>query len=480
MNNKYKSLIKNTTLVFVGRIGSNLLQFLMLPFYTKWLSTSQYGMYDLILVYVSILAVVVSCKIESAIFVYPKDRTEEEQKNYFSSGLVFLIILFSILSISFFVINIFYNDLNKNVFFKYIWFIYLLILFNIIFRYIQQFCRAIDKIFIYAVSGLFFTLISVIFSFILIPKYGLNGYVYSQFIGFVFGILTIIFTVKIYKFISFKHIKINYAKKMLVFSLPLIPTTIMWWLVTSLNKPLIETYCGLAVLGIFAIATRFSQIPAILNDIFCDAWQISVLEEFNNKDYSVYYNKMFNAYFVFQIFCSIIFAVFSKSIIEVFTAKNYWDAWYYIPFLVLSGAMSNISAFVAVNFTAARETRYYFYSSIVGLIASIGLNFALIPYYGVYGAIVSFFVCGLVQVIIRIYFSWKWVVIINIWKYIINIIYNILIVLLVISHISIYLKYSLLMFVFVLFLLFNKNIIYMIFKQILSGIRKKLIINIGA
>ena len=68
--NKYKRLGKNTLLVFIGNAGSKLIGLVMLPFYTSWLSVEDYGVTDIINVYVSFLVSIVSCCIAKAIFLF--------------------------------------------------------------------------------------------------------------------------------------------------------------------------------------------------------------------------------------------------------------------------------------------------------------------------------------------------------------------------------------------------------------------------
>ena len=89
---KYSRLGKNTLLVFVGNVGSKLISFLMLPFYTLWLSVSDYGTTDLVGVYVSFLLGIVTLCMAEAIFIFPKDQHISNKKKYFSSGLFFTII----------------------------------------------------------------------------------------------------------------------------------------------------------------------------------------------------------------------------------------------------------------------------------------------------------------------------------------------------------------------------------------------------
>ena len=70
--NKYTRLGKNTALVFLGNAGSKFIGLLMLPFYTRWLSIDDYGLTDIITVYVTFLIGIVTCCIGESLFIFPK------------------------------------------------------------------------------------------------------------------------------------------------------------------------------------------------------------------------------------------------------------------------------------------------------------------------------------------------------------------------------------------------------------------------
>lgn len=67
---KYARLGKNTGLVFIGTAGSKLLSLLMLPFYTRWLTVSDYGSVDLITTYSGLMLGIISCSIFDSIFLF--------------------------------------------------------------------------------------------------------------------------------------------------------------------------------------------------------------------------------------------------------------------------------------------------------------------------------------------------------------------------------------------------------------------------
>ena len=55
MDQRYTRFRNNTILVIIGNIGSKLMSFIMLPFYTRWLPIEGYGTVDIINIYVSFL-----------------------------------------------------------------------------------------------------------------------------------------------------------------------------------------------------------------------------------------------------------------------------------------------------------------------------------------------------------------------------------------------------------------------------------------
>lgn len=415
---KYSRLGKNTVLVFVGNIGSKLISLFMLPFFTAWLSVEDYGTTDLISVYVSFLLSIITCCIAESIFIFPKGQSRENKKRYFSSGLIFSIISFSVFALIFYIVQ---NALERaafsSIFTKYAWFIYGMIAASFIQSYIQQFTRSIDKITIYAVSGIVLTAVTALSSFILVPLYGIDGYIYAQIISLLFTALFSGIYSKAYEFLSVKAIKKEACYEMLKYSIPLIPNGIMWWLVSALNRPVMEHYSGMHDIGLFAVANKFPSLIVMAFSIFSYSWQISVIEEFNTKGYKEFYNKMLRIVITFLTLLSCGIAILSKTFVTIMADDKFAEAWKFIPILCFGVIFSSLSTFVGTNFSATRESKYYFYSSIWGAVASVVLNILLIPEFGIFGASLAVVIAYMVMAASRIIFSWKYVQITNIRPY---------------------------------------------------------------
>nr|WP_315199382.1 oligosaccharide flippase family protein [uncultured Flavobacterium sp.] len=415
---KYKRLGKNTFLVFLGNVGSKLIGFIMLPFYTKWLSVEEFGASDNVLVYVGLLLAIVTLSISDSIFIFPKDKSFEEQKQYFSSGLLYSSILLCISGLLLYGINQILisikilESVTRNMVY-----IYLLLISYFFQTFFQQFSRSINKINVYTISGVVLAIFIATFSFILIPKYGVSGFFVAQICSYFFTSLYCILHAGLFRFISLKAIKLARYYEMAKFSIPLIPNALMWWLIGSLNRPLMEEHLGLHAIGLFAIAYKLPSLINVFFSVIMLAWQISVLEEFKKEDYEKFYNNMFRLVFTILSFSVIMLSVLSKPLIEIISTPKFIEASNYIPLLAFSVLFSSVSGFVGINFSAIRESKFYFYSSIWGAAAAVIFNFILIPIWGLYGVVFSIVFSNIIMAISRILYSWKIVKITNVFFY---------------------------------------------------------------
>jgi len=410
MDLKYFQLFKNSYIILAGNAGSRILSLFMLPFYTKWLNSSDYGTTDIINVYSTFLLSVVSCCLAEAIFVFPKNKNKEKQKEYFSSALTFVLISIIICGVIFYFLSLYLN-LNQieNSFSNNIWFIYAMTISSFLQQYIQQFVCSINKIKVYSFTGLVLSLSTIVFSFILIPKYGILGYISSIIGANLVASLYSLLLSKSYDYYSLRKVTVKCIREMLKYSLPLIPNSIMWWLVSSINRPIMETHIGLSAIGIFSVANKFPSVITMLFQIFSISWQISVFEEFTKSDYKIFFNKVLKGVTLLLITISITLTIFSEQIIQCFTDSEFIDSAKYMPIIGLSVVFSCISSFIGSNFSAAKESKYFLYSSIWGGITSLVTNIVLIPYWGLWGAVFSFLISFVVMTATRIFYSWKYV-----------------------------------------------------------------------
>lgn len=404
--NKYKRLGKNTVLVFLGNAGSRLIGLLMLPLYTRWLGPQEYGTVDVVNTYAMLLISLVVWCITDAIFVIPKNGTEDEKKSYFTTGWIFSIVGFVVAAAVFYILDFIFRTKGiENSFASNLWYVYFIMLGTFLQQYTQQFTRCIDKMGVYSITGIVHTFFLAVLSFVFIPKYGVGGYITAYVIAYVVSAAYSFVFSGSYKYIDFGKVSNERLKTLLKYSIPLIPNTAMWWLVSGLNRPLIEANIGMEANGILAVANRIPGIIGMLFTIFNNAWVISMMEEYGKPDFAKFFNIAVRCVMFPTILAAIVLSIFMKPIIMILADAAYIEAYKYAPIAIMAVILSNLSGLIGGVFAAKKQSKYFFYSSFWAALTSVVFMFILIPPFGLYGATIAMCLSYIAATISRCYYT---------------------------------------------------------------------------
>lgn len=404
---KYRRLGKNTILIFVGSIGSKLINLILLAFYTNWLSPDEYGKTTLIITYSTIIFWVVSCSIFDSVFVFPKEQPEEKKKEYFTSALLFGVVSILLCAVvSSVIYSIGTNAGWKGFIFENIWSIFGIMALMYVQTLVQEFVRAIDKLLIYGITGIIQAGVITVFSFLLIPRYGVKGYVFAYAAGYMIAALYSLVFSRAYFFFDLRCATIKSTVEMLRYSLPLVPNGIMAFFLGSASLPVLEHFIGLTAVGLYSMAYKMGGTINTIGSIFQKAWLTSALEESNDTtQYSHFYNNVLKSLTITQGLGMIIIVFVSKYYILQCMDVEYHDAYQYVPILLMGFILCNMAEFVGSNFVIVKKSKYYFYATFWSGCVNIALNFILIPVFSVWGTCLAFLVAQSVNLFLRITFS---------------------------------------------------------------------------
>lgn len=406
MDSRYKKLGKNTFLVFLGTAGSKLITLLMLPYYTRMLSTAAYGISDLVYTYSSIMLSVVTCCIADAIFIFPKNADEDGRKRYFTSGIVFSVVSFALWATITGIVGGFGGEGTIS---KYAWWIYGLTLSTFIQYYMQQFSLSIERVSVYSITGIINVACIAGFAFLLMPGFGLIGYLLSMIIANIVAGTFSFIAAEAYKYFDINSLSKPHLTELLKYGVPLIPNTIMWWIVNGINRPILEANLGLDAVGIYAVANKFPAVLTMLFTVFSNAWIISMLEEFEKPDFNSFFNKTVKVLFYGMSLFTVFFILCSKIIVTIFAAPEFYEAWRYMPILTVGILLSCMSGLIGGIFSAEKKSKYFFYSSIWGAASSLVLTLLGVKFFGLMGVCVAVAVSFLIMVVVRLKYAWKYI-----------------------------------------------------------------------
>ena len=92
-----------------------------------------------------------------------------------------------------------------------------------------------------------------------------------------------------------KGIRRETVREMIIYSLPLIPATIMWSITNVSDRFFVTYYMGEAQNGIYSVAYKLPTIISVISAIFTQAWQLSAIGERESDDREQFYSNIFKA-----------------------------------------------------------------------------------------------------------------------------------------------------------------------------------------
>lgn len=383
--NRYKKLMSNSIIFAIGNFGSKFINLFMVPLFTYVLTTSEYGSIDLITNTINLLVPVITLSIDQSVLRFVIDKSSGiNKKSIISTSLFFYSVLFFVIVIPIFILLNLFNKIDNID----VYFVLSLLLLNGIQSILLQFSRGTEKIKEYAINGIIQTFVFATGNilFLVYLKMEVTGYFLALVISFLISVIYLNYVVRIWEVFNLKDISINVLKILLNYSIPLIPNGSMWWIVNNSTRYFILLFLGSSINGLFAVAIKIPTLITTATGIFTQAWQLSAFEEFESDDKSSYYSNVFQIYYQVLFIISGITMIFILPLLKNIVAPAFFDSWKIIPALVLGTIYQNLAGFLGSIYTAAKQTKGVFSSSLVGASISIALDVPFIYYFGIVGA----------------------------------------------------------------------------------------------
>ena len=379
---KYKKLASNTLILSIGMFSSKLLVYFLMPLYTAILSAEQYGTADLITNAANLLIPFCCIGITYGVFRFAADN-EENHKTIFSSGVVVLLASSIVFLLASPVIS------TVSYFKDYSWLIAFYVISSNFHTLCKEYIRAKGRMKLYAVQSILGTALTVAFNLLfLIPMgLGVTGYVLSVAVADAIGTVFLIVYAKLYNDFSIKAVSKLKIKEMLRYSLPMMPTTVIWWITNVSDRFIVTAICGSAANGLYSAAYKIPTIIALVAGVFNEAWQFSAISESKDeKGVSGFFSEVFEKYqAILFLGCSMLIP-FTQLATMILLDKSYYEAWSFMPVLLVATVFSSLVTFIGTIYTVKKRTMMSFVTAALGAGLNVGLNFLMIPSMGAQGA----------------------------------------------------------------------------------------------
>ena len=382
--NPYKNLISNTVLFGISSFGARFLTFVLTPFYTRVLSSAEYGITDLLIQTGNLIIPIASVGIANGIIRYGLERSTDKA-GVFTTGLLTTLAGFAIVLLT--------SPLLEKITFLsgYVWLVLLYVLAANIHSVCNQFARSMGHIRLFALDGIFRTVLTILFNILLLAVFpmGVTGYVLANVLADGITTVFVFLRAKQWRYFRIASLSRRDATRMFRYSVPLVPSTLCTWIINISDRYLIALLIGSAATGIYAVANKVPNVLMTVSGIFTSAWQISALAEQPKVEKERFFSNVYAAY------SAIAFVVASGVILtaqistSLLAAPEYYGAWRYVPVLTLATTFACLGSFLASIYMVEQRSTATLATTMLGAICNLVGNFFLIQIWGSMGAAIS-------------------------------------------------------------------------------------------
>ena len=393
-----KNLAKNTIIITIGKICTQLITFFLLPLYTGILSTEEYGTVDLLNTLVSLLLPIVTFQVEQAVFrelIEVRGKKDKESK-IISSAVITVMFQCIVYLIIFALISPFINN-------HYKFFLATNVVANIFLSLLLQIARGFGDNKKYAFASFISALSTIVFNvlFLVVIKLGANGMLLGTMLGQIVATIYLFISLKLYKYLKVKDYKKEVIKSLWKYSLPLIPNAISWWVFNASDRVIASAFLGVDQNGILAASLKFSAVYITFYNIFNMSWTESISIAIKDDDVSDYFNKMFNI--VLRLFTAMAVGMIAcmPFVFPIMINEKFSAGYGLIPISIVGSLFNVVVGLISVIYVAEKNTKAIASTSIVSAVINIIVHLVLIKFIGLYAAVISTFVEFFVMSIYR-------------------------------------------------------------------------------
>lgn len=403
MNKGLKQFIKTSGVFFVGSVLSKVIVFFLLPLYTNYISTENYGYYDLSVTYVTVLSSLVFFDIWATVLRFLYDAKTKEDKTqvlnicwrFFAVSTVVYLIVGTVACLTLRV--------------RYSAFILAYGLSVNIHNLCGFIARGQKHNLDFAVSGIINTFSMMISNLVMILclHMELSALYISAIAGNLLQAGYLVCRAQILPHFKGNKIDRTLQRKIVSYTLPLCINSVAYWLLTGYNRIIIGQVMGLSANGIYAIGNKFGSAISLLTTCFTYAWQdLAFSAQSSNRANGEFYGKACGYYFMFLGVGIAGMLPCFRIAFPILIGENYAEAYQTIPLFLVMAILSALSTFVGNVFYAIKDTKAQFISMVISCGINLLLCKSLIERFGINGANLSICISFIANILIR-YFMLK-------------------------------------------------------------------------
>lgn len=371
-------VLKRIFIYGLGTFFGKIIVFLLVPVYTRYLDPADYGQYDVVYSTMQMLVSICYLEIWTGALRFLFDYDSEQDKNRVNKTILTLFIPLSAI----FICGAFGAQ----------WWIQIAdvraaLLFGLsyaLFNTLNGICRGIGENVLYVLSGLMASLVSCAGGVGLIVglRLGANTLLYAAAAGYLMAVIFVEIRTGIIRKAFAEKIDFEMAKRILLFSFPLLVNSIAFTFLNTYDKGLLANALGTRENGYYAVVSKYTTALSILGSVYQLAWQEQAFSIAGSSARANIYEKNIDGHIRFMGAAMPIAAILLTVFFPVLAGEDYQEAVSLIPLAIWGTYFSAFSGVIGSLFSAEKKTSVVLYSTIFGAIINVAVINLCIGRYG--------------------------------------------------------------------------------------------------
>lgn len=404
-NSRHKNLLNQSALYALSIFLMKGISLVMLPIYTHYLTPEDYGRLEILVVFSNIASLVLSFGLVDALYRFVGLADSIEKKRHHASE---CLLIAGVISITSFILFFGYSEhlaglFPGNITENEVFLLGITLSIDGLINIPLAWLRITERAAAFFLISMLKVIIQVSLTFyLLVQGWGITSILVAGAVssGVVAIILCIIQLKETGLSLSLKNLR-----SIVMYSWPILIGGAATFSLSGLDTWLLAKNFGAADIAAYAVAIKFSLVPAVLIQPFTLWWLPKRFSVLNEKD-----GKSINAHFavlgatISVIICAIL-GLLSPIFIHYLTPNEYHLASEIIPWLLICSLLKMLSDLLNLGCYVKENSCLQMNINIAACSLGAVLLFFLIPKFMITGALVSLIIANLTRTLLFYYFS---------------------------------------------------------------------------
>jgi len=390
---RYRSLLSETLVYGVGVVATRFVWFLLMPVYTRLFPPQEYGLLDSLYTTSVLLFIVAELQIMSGV---ARDYYEAKAAGRLPVLLGTALSLYAINSALWVTVALgsfalLQPHLRVPVTWMHVLPVVVGVVPNQVFTLLQLILRFERLPRQFVLFAIFDVTTSAALSLVavLVLHAGVAGVLWSLFISKVIWSSVLLYVRRGYYQAAFDR---DYARDILTYGLPLVPSVLTKWGQNYANRYLIATLFALQEVGLFSVAIQLSAVIAVVDSAFRQAWDPYAMRMFQEEGSEPVFARTLTRYLAVMFGLCLLLTLGSSFAVTLVSGHRYAPAAPLIPFLAFGLMWNGASNILGAGNGWERRTYWNTLGFGAGVVVNLGLLWWALPKWGLPAAGITYLI----------------------------------------------------------------------------------------